>query len=147
MRQKPYAGPAVFLFALALVLPSCGSDSGSEATAPCPETTPAAASQLDNLPEDLPLDKWGTVTEVSIRAGYVGAEAITDTQIVELYPVLSRHLMSHGFVTVSGENEGFEAEIFFQKSKAPGSFLLREGPCKGDVTIKLLFEIKGAKGA
>jgi hypothetical protein len=132
---------------MALILPSCGSGSGSEAAAPCPDPTAAPASQLNKLPKDLPLDDWGSVTEVSVRAGYVGAEAISDTQIVELYPVLSRHLMSHNFVTVSGENEGFEAEIFFQKGKAPGSFLLREGPCEGDVTIKLLYEIKGSKGA
>jgi hypothetical protein len=75
----------------------------------------------------------------------VGAEAISGTQIVELYPILSRHLMNNGYVTVSGENEGFEAEIFFQKGKAPGSLLLREGPCEGDVTVKLLFNIERAK--
>jgi hypothetical protein len=140
MPQKLYRH-AVTVFVLAFVLSSCGEGANPDAAA-CTQPKPASTSQKAKLPRDLPLDKWGEVTVVSFRAGYVGAEAITDTQIVELYPVLSRHLMKHGFVTVSGENEGFEAEIFFQKGKAPGSFLLREGPCQGDVTIKLLFEVK-----
>lgn len=138
-------GPSVFLV-LAAALQACGGGSSSSpAAATCPKTAPVSTSQLRKLPDELPLDKWGEVIEVSTRAGYVGAEAVTDTQIVELYPVLSRHIMKSGFVTVSGENEGFEAEIFFQKGKAPGSFLLREGPCEDQVTIKLLFSVKKAR--
>jgi hypothetical protein len=145
MLSKSCMGPALSVFVSAILIFSCGSDSDPTNAASCPEQEAVPNSKLNKLPEDLPLDKWGTVIEVSTRAGYVGAEAISGTQIVELYPILSRHLMDNGYVTVSGENEGFEAEIFFQKGKAPGSLLLREGPCKGDVTVKLLFNIKRAK--
>jgi hypothetical protein len=145
MFLKSCIGSALTVFASAILLSSCGSESDPSSAAACPEQEAVSNSRLNKLPEDLPLDKWGTVIEVSTRGGYVGAEAISGTQIVELYPILSRHLRDNGYVTVSGENEGFEAEIFFQKGKAPGSLLLREGPCKGDVTVKLLFNIKRAK--
>ncbi len=91
------------------------------------------------LPKDLPLDQYGTVIQASKRQGFVGAHAITETTIVELYPKLSRLISEEGFQVISAENEGFEAEIFFTKGKNTGSFLLREGPCKGQVTIKLLY--------
>ncbi len=145
MSRKRLTALAIPLFSAAVLFPSCGGGSDTSTTAACTHPDAVSDSQLNKLPEDLRLDKWGKVIEISTRAGYVGAEAISDTQIVELYPVLSRHLMDHGYVTVSGENEGFEAEIFFQKGKAPGSLLLREGPCKGDVTVKLLFKIKQGK--
>jgi hypothetical protein len=139
--------PALSLFAAAMLFPACAGGSDPSGTAACTRPEAVAEPRLNKIPDDLPLDRWGTVIEVSERAGYVGAEAISQTQIVELYPVLSRHLMDNGYVTVSGENEGFEAEIFFQKGRAPGSLLLREGPCKGDVTVKLLFNVERAEAA
>ncbi|HYN37124.1 MAG TPA: hypothetical protein VEV82_09145, partial [Actinomycetota bacterium] len=73
------------------------------------------------------------------REGYVGAEAISETSIVELYPEISRAVRAGGYETISGENEGFEAELFFQKGENIGSFLLRKGPCEGQVTVKLIY--------
>ena len=100
---------------------------------------PASDDELELLPDSIPLTEWGTVTKVDKQKGYVGARAIAETTIVELYPQLSKHIRVNGFETISGENEGFEAEIFFAKGPNTGTFLLREGPCKGQVTIKLLF--------
>jgi hypothetical protein len=137
--------PVSYLFVTVMLFTSCGGGSDPSSAASCPTPKAVPESKLSKQPDDLRLDKWGKVIEVSTRAGYVGAEMITETQIVELYPMLSRHIMKHGYVTVSGENEGFEAEIFFQKGRAPGSLLLREGPCKGEVTVKLLFNIKRDK--
>jgi hypothetical protein len=145
MWSRGFIRPVSYLFAAAMMLPSCGDGSNPSSATSCPSPEAVPEPQLSKLPDDLRLDEWGRVIEVSTRAGYVGAEMITETQIVELYPMLSRHIMKHGYVTVSGENEGFEAEIFFQKGRAPGSLLLREGPCKGEVTVKLLFNIKRDK--
>lgn len=77
--------------------------------------------------------------KVSTRRGFVGAQAITETSIVELYPELSRRVRSEGYQQISGENEGFEAEIYFQKGRDTGAFLLREGPCEGQVTVRLIY--------
>ena len=126
--------------ALALFMFACSEDgTGPTAASAACSTSPAPEDELAVLPDDLPLDEFGSVIQASERQGFVGAEVITETTIVELYPELSRLISENGFQTISGENEGFEAEIFFTKGKNTGSLLLREGPCKGQITIKLLY--------
>lgn len=143
MKLRPWS--AVVVAAGAFFLSGCGGG-GTEGPdgASCPEPVQASATEIGKLPSDLPLQKWGTVTKVSEKGGYVGGEAITDTQIVELYPELNRYLLDHDFVIVSGENEGFEAEVFFQRDKVPGSFLLREG-CGKQIRVKLLYNLARVK--
>ncbi len=132
--------PTLLACALVLSAAGCGSGDGSpRGPRVCSTESPAPDEDLALLPDDIPLDDWGTVVQVAKRRGYVGARAITESTIVELYPQLSKHIRLQGFQTISGENEGFEAEIFFTKGPNTGSFLLRQGPCKGQVTIKLLF--------
>jgi hypothetical protein len=90
---------------------------------------------------DLPLDLWGTVTLVETRRGFVGAEAISETQIVELYPQMVRDLNGAGYVYLGGENEGFEAELAFSTPKETFvSFALRETKCKEQIRIRALVE-------
>ena len=43
----------------------------------------------------------------------MGAEAISEIQIVELFPQMVRDLSDAGYVYLGGENEGFEAELAF----------------------------------
>jgi hypothetical protein len=129
-----------------LILVACGGGGGGDEAADCPEPVEAPASEIAKLPDDLPLEMWGTVTKVSEKGGYIGGVAISETQIVELYPELNRYLIDHKFLIVSGENEGFEAEVFFQRDKAPGSFLLRKG-CGKQIKVKLLFNVARLKKA
>ena len=141
----PIGRTGVIAAGLALCLSACGSDAdGGSDQAPqdpqaCATDQPITGAGLDDLPENLPLDEWGAVVEVSKRRGYVGAQAISDLTVIELYPEISRAVRAGGYVTISGENEGFEAELFFQKGDDTGTFLLRKGPCTGQVTIKLIY--------
>jgi len=126
-----------FLSAVALLLGACGG--GSDAAQAC--TLPEAVADLSLLPEDIPLDLWGIVDELEVSGGFLGARAITTTPIVELYPVMARATVEAGYTILSGDNEGFEAEIFFERGKGTtGTYRLREGPCGEQVTIKLLYE-------
>ena len=77
--------------------------------------------------------------KVEKRKGFVGAQLITETTIVELFPEISRAVVAGGYEQISSENEGFEAEMFFRKGADTGTFLLRKGPCKGQVTVKLIY--------
>lgn len=149
----PVASRWLALALVTLLLAACGGsdDPSDQAGAPqdpavCSTDEPVAQQDLALLPEGLPLDEWGTVVKVAEKLGYVGAEAISELTIVELYPEIARAVRAGDYATISGENEGFEAEIFFQKGDDLGTFLLRKGPCKGQVRIKLIYGHAPEKG-
>ncbi len=137
-------GQSIAAVVAAALLGACGGDAGGADDNPqdpkaCATDDPATAEDLELLPPGLPLDEWGTVVKISLRRGFVGAEAISDMTIVDLYSEIGRAVRDGDYVTISGENEGFEAELFFQKGPDTGTFLLRKGPCRGQVTIKLIY--------
>jgi hypothetical protein len=139
MRRLPAA-----CVALLLLVSGCGGDGdGDAAPTPCATPVPVDDRDLRLLPRDVPLAEHGVVTEVQIRAGFLGAEAIGQTRIIELYPPLARSVLDAGYDIISSDNEGFEAEIFFARGKyITGAYRLREGPCKDEVTIRLLYGAK-----
>ena len=141
IRRRATAVTAIAVLVLSALAACSGGDGGTGATDPevCSTDNPVDESDLERLPKGLPLDEWGAVLKVQNREGYVGAEVISETSIVELYPEISRAVRAGGYETISGENEGFEAELFFQKGQNIGSFLLRKGPCEGQVTVKLIY--------
>ena len=70
---------------------------------------------------------------------------VSDETVVELYPQFARALVEGGHEILSGDNEGFEAEIFFTlRDGRAGRYVLREGPCRDDVTVHILYEEKKA---
>lgn len=117
---------------------SCG---GSEPARPQACETPEPIEDLSLLPRDVPLDEWAAVHQIEVESGFLAARGVTDTSIVELYPVVARATVDAGYTILSGDNEGFEAEIFFDRGEGTtGTYLLRQGPCEGQVTIRLLYE-------
>ena len=128
---------AALLSAVAFSLAGCSGD--ADTAGPC--TLPSQVADLSLLPADIPLDSWGTVAEAQVADGFLGARAVTTTPIVELYPVMARATAEAGYTILSGDNEGFEAEIFFQRGAGTtGTYRLREGPCGDQVTIRLLYQ-------
>ncbi len=95
------------------------------------------------MPHELHLARHATITEVRHRGRALGVTAVSDLSVVELYPPLARAILDAGYSIVSSDNEGFEAEIFFGDDRTTGAYRLREGPCPGEVTVKLLFEQQG----
>ncbi|MGH2748977.1 MAG: hypothetical protein ACRDKB_13805 [Actinomycetota bacterium] len=119
---------------------SCGSGAAEPTARPEPCPTPTPLADVSLLPKDVPLQRFATITELEVKGGFLGAEATTDTSIVELFPPVARALLNSGYDILSSDNEGFEAEIFFGRGKnVTGTFLLREGPCKDQVTVRLLY--------
>lgn len=133
------------LVTLPVLLGACGGSSNDAAStsSPCPSPTEVSA----DLPGRVPLEEWGTIVKVEERAGFVGAEAVTDTLIVELYPEIVRTLTEDGYTLLGGDNEGFEAEISFNDPRGNYlNFLLRQGNCKDEVRVRVLIEMTGANG-
>jgi hypothetical protein len=124
--------------ALAVVLSGCGSDSGPTQASPSPCVTPTELAKA-KLPTEFALEEYADITEVTQRPRSLTAEAITTTSIIELYPPLAHSVLDAGFEILASENEGFEAEIFFASKQRTGAYRLREGPCEGLVTIRLLY--------
>lgn len=128
------------LLAVAFLVTVCAGDEEDRAEG-CPAPTPLGSLAL--LPRDVPLDEWGVVEELEVANGFLRAGAVSDTQIVELYPVMARATVAAGYEILSGDNEGFEAEIFFVRGKdTTGTYVLREGPCGDKVTIRFLYGAK-----
>ncbi|MFP5351681.1 MAG: hypothetical protein ACLGIB_03850 [Actinomycetota bacterium] len=128
------------VLAVCLLLGACSGSDESRAEA-CPAPTPLDSLSL--LPRDIPLDEWGVVETLEVTKGFLRGRAVSDTQIVELYPVMARATVAAGYEILSGDNEGFEAEIFFVRGEdTTGTYVLREGPCGDQVTIRLLYGSK-----
>lgn len=137
-----------WLVTVLLVIPACG-DGGEPSAAPTPPCRSASPiADTSDLPHDLPVADLTDVVEVRIRKGFLAAQGTTEMSIVELYPRLSRALLDEGYEILSGDNEGFEAEIFFRRGRGTtGTYLLREGPCEGQVTLRLLYGSSRYRGA
>lgn len=123
--------------AVFLLMAGCGG--GDEPVAqPCPSVSPV--EDVSAIPDAFPVSELTEVIRVRVKHGFLLARGVGETTIVELYPQLSRALLDGGFEILSGDNEGFEAEIFFRKGgRTTGTYLLREGPCEGQVTLNLLY--------
>lgn len=95
--------------------------------------------------EALRLDRWGSVIEEERRGGFIGAEAITERSIPELYPEIVDALSTEGYTFLGGDNEGFEAEISFKDRKDRHiSFALRQHPCSPNrVVMQVLVQGRG----
>ncbi|HEX2059093.1 MAG TPA: hypothetical protein VHI71_12085 [Actinomycetota bacterium] len=129
----------VALLAIPLLLGACGGDEPRAQPTPCPRRPPVAP--LAGIPEVLDQTHRGDVVDAGRRRGFSAVTVVTHETVVELYPQLARGLVEGGHEIVSGDNEGFEAEIFFElRDGRDGRYVLREGPCRDDVTLHILYE-------
>ena len=129
-----------FAVAASVALGACGGGGGSEPTAtPCPARPTVAVPS--SLPRALDQTHRGDVVEAGRRRGFSAVTVVTEETVVELYPQLARGLVEGGHEILAGDNEGFEAEIFFGlRDGRTGRYVLREGPCRDEVTLHILYE-------
>lgn len=129
------------MLAIPFVVGACGGDEPRAEPAPCPRRT--AVQAPGDIPAVLDQTARGDVVDVGRRRGFSAVTVVTKESVVELYPQLARALVEGGHTILSGDNEGFEAEIFFTlRDGRAGRYSLREGPCRGDVTVHILYEKK-----
>lgn len=131
----------IAVIAVPFLVAGCGGDEPQAQATPCPRRTPVEAP--DGIPKVLDQTARGDVVEVGRRRGFSAVTVITRETVVELYPQLARALLDGGHEILTGDNEGFEAEIFFAlRDGRAGRYVLREGPCRDDVTLHILYEEK-----
>jgi hypothetical protein len=131
---------------VALLL-GCGGGGDGAASGPTPCPLPPAAGDERLLLEDLALEDHGVLAMTKKERGFIQARIVSEITIVELYPPIARSLLDNDYEILSGDNEGFEAEIFFRRGPGMnGNLYMREGPCKGQVTLTLTYEAPESKG-
>jgi hypothetical protein len=138
MRITPRGAIAAVVTAgvTATALAGCGGGPEVGKAGTCTGPVAVDGKQLTALPIDL--SRAGTVTKVTSGGEKVGATAISESAVDDVYKKLRGMLGSAGFRVTAGETEGFEAEIYYAKGKdRAGSLKLVQGPCEGQTTINL----------
>ena len=139
MIRVPVAAAGFVLLAV-----GCGGGNGGGQAGPTPCPLPNPGGDPSLLPKELRLAEYGVVTDAEVKRGFLSAQIVSETAIVELYPPIARSLLDNGYEILSGDNEGFEAEIIFRKGKGvTGNLYMLQGPCKDQVTMT--FALGGAR--
>lgn len=137
-----WARRGIAVIAVPLFVAACGGNEPRAEPTPCPRRAPVEPP--GDVPEVLDQTHRGDVVDVGRRRGFSAVTVITKESVVELYPQLARGLLEGGHEIDAGDNEGFEAEIFFTlRDGRAGRYVLREGPCRDDVTLHILYEENG----
>ena len=125
-RGRVAAGIAVT--ALVAALAACSGGDGDVACR-TPSSAPAAETAL--MPAGLSLDEIGTVTDVRKPEGLVMVHAVTSKPIDEVTVLLQDAVTAAGYRPAGMDNEGFEAEVFFNAGRyAAGQARVRRGDCR-----------------
>jgi hypothetical protein len=133
------------IVALLGALVACGGgDGGSAASTPCPDPSPTSGSAA--FLREFPLEDWGVLTGFESKGKASTATVVADESVVELHPQIARTVIDSKYKIVGADNEGFESEIYFAfRGTFAGAFRLREGPCEGQVTVRLVYALKPAE--
>jgi hypothetical protein len=108
---------------------------------PCKAPGAAPPSQRALMPTGLTFDRIGTVTRVRRAEPYVMVRAISTKPLDELTVLIQDAVTAAGYRPAGMDNEGFEAEVFFNAgSFAGGQARVRQGVCRSrwDIDLVLL---------
>lgn len=112
------------------------SDAEEEA---CEASAAAPASEMALMPEGLSFDQIGTVTHVEKEEPNVELEAVSTKPLDELTVLIQDAVTATGYQPAGMDNEGDEAEVFFQSgSLAAGQARIEESGCEGQWEIELV---------
>ena len=113
-----------------------GGDDSAEA---CGTAEAAPASETALMPEGMSFDQIGTVTSVQKDGDNLTVEAVTSRPLDEVTVLIQDAVTAAGYDPAGMENEGDEAEVFFQSgSLAAGQARLEESDCEGQWDIDLV---------
>lgn len=129
------AGIAVAAAIIVGVIVLTGDDS-SEACG-TPEAAPASETAL--MPEGLSFEQVGTVTSVEKDGDNVNVDAVSTKPLDELTVLIQNAVTAAGYSPAGTDNEGDEAEVFFQSGTlAAGQARMEEADCEGQWDIELV---------
>jgi hypothetical protein len=106
---------------------------------PCPPPTAAPRTQIALLPAGLSFAGIGTVTHVRKDRRNVTVRAVTTRPLNEVTVLIQDAVTAAGYQPAGMDNEGFEAEVFFNAGTYAGGLArLRRCRTRWDVDLVLL---------
>ncbi|MGH2825911.1 MAG: hypothetical protein ACRDKF_02940 [Actinomycetota bacterium] len=122
-----------------LACSGCAQETASGAsTGRC---APRTLERTAELPADFPVSRRLELTHFKERRGFLSARGLETRSVEELYKELRVTVPRLGYDVIGNDYEGFEAEIFFARErKSQGVVSMREGPCRGLVTVSVLYD-------
>jgi hypothetical protein len=108
---------------------------------PCRTPSPAPAAEIALMPAGLSFEGIGTVTRVRRAEQQVTVQAYTTRPLDEVTVLIQDAVVAAGYRPAGMDNEGFEAEVFFQAgSYAAGQARVGQYGCEGrwDIDLVLL---------
>lgn len=134
-------GRRVAALALIVLVACGGGGEGSAGSTPCP--SPSTVTGKAAFLKEFPLEEWGVLTGFESKGKSATATLIAPESVIELHPRIARAVIDSKYEIVGADNEGFESEIYFARGgRFSGAFRLREGPCEGQVTVRLVYARK-----
>ena len=106
---------------------------------PCPAPSAAPAEETALMPARLSFDAIGTVTRVRRDANHLMVQAVTTKPLDEVTVLIQDAVVAAGYRPAGMDNEGFEAEVFFNTgSYAGGLARVRRCRSRWDIDLVLL---------
>jgi len=106
---------------------------------PCPPPTAAPPAQIALLPAGLSFADVGTVTRVRKDKRNVMVRAVTTKPLNEVTVLIQDAVTSAGYQPAGMDNEGFEAEVFFNTGTYAGGLArVRRCRTRWDIDLVLL---------
>jgi hypothetical protein len=137
-------GIAALAVAAAVVL-ATATRSDAEDACEAPKAAPASDTAL--MPEGLSFDQIGTVTHVEKKEPNVEVTAVSEKPLDELTVLIQDAVTAAGYRPAGMDNEGDEAEVFFQSgSLAAGQARVEGSGCEGRWEIELVLLDRAAGG-
>jgi hypothetical protein len=128
-------GIAVAVLLVVGVKAFTGDDSGEA----CEVPAAAPAEETALMPDGLALDHVGTVTSVTRDGGTVTMQVVSSTPLDQLTVRIQDAVVAAGYQPAGMDNEGDEAEVFFQSGTlAAGQARVEEADCEGQWDIDLV---------
>jgi hypothetical protein len=130
------------LVAIGLVaLGACddGSRGARKPVASC--TNPPEIAFPSDAPSDFPWLRDIPVMKAQVKKKFVIVEGFSERSVDELFEEFQPLVTDNGFDILNTDFEGFEAEVYFAKSRSlAGIVALREGPCDGFVKVNVIYD-------
>ena len=106
---------------------------------PCAAPKAAPPTELALMPAGLSFDGIGTVTRVRKEPPNVRVQAVTTKPLDEVTVLIENAVTAAGYQPAGMDNEGFEAEVFFQSGTlAAGQARVKSSTCVGRWDIDLV---------